>query len=94
MLLQHPKFRASSSQLKEQLQSQGLRLGDVSVDVSQKEFEADGQSMKDSGERGQGSERDQDSQRAEEEQTAINKNKKRKEISGWAFGRHRIMGEV
>jgi flagellar hook-length control protein FliK len=72
------EIQSQLGQLKEQLQSQGLRLGDVSVDVSQKEFEADGQSMKDSGERGQGSERDQDSQRAEEEQTAINKNKKRK----------------
>ena len=72
------EIQSQLGQLKEQLQSQGLRLGDVSVDVSQKEFEADGQSMKDSGERGQGSDRDQDSQRAEEEQTAINKNKKRK----------------
>jgi len=72
------EIQSQLGQLKEQLQSQGLRLGDVSVDVSQKEFEADGQSMKDPGERGKGSERDQDSQRAEEEQTAINKNKKRK----------------
>ena len=72
------EIQSQLGQLKEQLQSQGLRLGDVSVDVSQKNFDADGQSMGESGERGHESSREDNARRAEDEQNKVNKSKKRK----------------
>ena len=72
------EIQSQLGQLKEQLQSQGLKLGDVSVDVSQKDFDSDAQSASsEDREQGENSGREREARQAEEQEQAVKKTKKR-----------------
>ena len=72
------EIQSQLGQLKEQLQSQGLKLGDVSVDVSQKDFDSDAQSASgEDREQGENSGREREARQADEQEQAVKKTKKR-----------------